>query len=204
MKAMQHLYRAESLLKSSNGFGGPVRHRRKNDYRRPYDKPYDQARQKGIYRVRVFHENADRYTRESIPPRRGSITKVDVSFQIMGIVMQENKDLVQVCIQSITEYWADGSKLTESEIARQRPRFPLHSNVGKTVYIQFYETGKKDLIWQRRVRVLHENDRFWGEDEWYLDMPYKTLFEHAWEKELQNIEFEQMVDKTAGELASFL
>lgn len=208
MKAIKHLEQAASLLKSSERFGGPMRHKRENNYRNPY--PYRNSPKKGIYRARVFYDSACPHCHAGgeIPPRRDSITKVDISFQIMGVVMRKVKstdeELVEVRITSMKEYTGDGGELSESQIARERPRFPMHSNVGKTVYIQFYKTDKKDLIWQRRVKVLDEKYHwFWGEDEWYLDMPYDTFFEHAWEKELQNMEFEIRVDEAAAKLSSW-
>ena len=185
MKYQRHLQRAQSLLGNAMQFGGPMRHKQE----RHRDHPYPRFKQRpSMQSVKVYYgcDNSVRRGRHHIdmPPTPGAQVKINISFTMVGIVYVRGYRYVQVHIESMKEYHADG---TAKKV--ETPRHHKHPEVGKLLNIEYYPTDRTEIAFKRRVVVLdsvndHDDgylyqDEYMDERQWYLDVQFIQFLKYA-------------------------
>jgi len=186
MKYQRHLQRAESLLGNAMQFGGPMRHK----HERHRDHPYQRLKHRpSMHSVKVYHgcDNTVRRRgpRADVPPRPGAQVKINISFTIVGIVYVRGYRYVQVRIERMKQYHADGTA--------KRVDIP---QVGKLLNIEWYPTDRDEIAFKRRVVVLdsvndHDDeylyeDEYMDERQWYLDVTFIQFLRYAQNKQQAN------------------
>ena len=193
MKEVQHLERALALLEPQMQFG--AKHRRYQPYPQPQSRPKR-------FKARVFHPKSKRAlfaTGEQTPrghqtPQQTPRVKIEIEFEVLGVVTIHNEERVNVRVLEIKEYNCAGSRHYS-----RRAQY-----AGKEVQIASYPTTRTERSLLRRVLIVtqapaDEDDLFESGTEggdaafldqlaWYIEVPYDTLHNTALAKSRANVQ----------------